>query len=184
MTNRRLPFSLAALWSNGDPPRFCIRYRDISETHQSNLCNRIKTVSPITTIRGSRGPTVETIHEILMEINPIIFSEGTVRGFNNRNNTQTSRTFNGSATHQLSGYHFKRLCKTIFQLTCRKKPLDSDDMRRIAYLTTPDWNAAYEYVDQLTTATHLTNEMPPNVLNAMNEISLQEVTRAREMLAN
>lgn len=170
MTPRRLPLSLAALWGDTDTPQFQIRYRDISEKLQNCLSKRIKETSPIITVRNSPKANLNTIHEILLEINPIIFSEGPERrGY-------PSNPWTRSHTKTLDGFNFRTLCRIIYLLTCRKKPLDTFNLHRAAYLTSTNWALTLNHIDTAIRVIFNTTA-EPQVRDT--EISLEDVTRVR-----
>ena len=92
---------------------FLIRYSDINKKKQKTLAERIKLTTPYKRISHNPLITQKHIHQLLQEINPIIFKEG-----NSLSNTY--KTFNGSRTMQLSGWHFKELCEIIYNILYEK----------------------------------------------------------------
>lgn len=171
MTEKKLQIDLSPLWNN---PRgiFILRFKDIAEAQKTLLAMRIKKCAPQYTIRKTNGPTVNKLHEALIEINPIIFAES------NSERRRPWQNFNIFVTHQISGYMFKNLCQAIYLMTCRKKQLTKNQIINIAQLSCTDYQRTINFIEEWLRNHNLetTNEQR---LTPITDIGINDIAEAR-----
>jgi|6_EtaG_2_1085325.scaffolds.fasta_scaffold00110_22 hypothetical protein len=176
--NKHLDMDLSGFWTN-EGNKLIIRFRDISPEMQTTLATRIKNTSSIRRTRIPQGPTIETIQEILDEINPVIFSEATADWYC-RNSDY--RLFARYATRSLSGYTYKNLCQIIYHLTYGRKKLNANLLRKTIILTSTQYN--HEIITSFINRHFNTPIAPPQDTPITTEISMPEITAIRERLPN
>lgn len=140
LINRRLNTDLSPLWTSDY--RFILRFRDMSEEKQTNLGKRIKETAPYATIRRQRGPTVEQIHECLLEFNPVIFAEDA-----RSNHRHSYSSFATYKAFTMTSYCYKKVCESIYKLLCLKRPLRRAEIERIVSTTTINWNITSAFME-------------------------------------
>ena len=168
MNTTRLNTSFEQLWRE-NPNQFVLRYRDISDSHQTKLSIRIKKEAPIRTITRESGPSSEMIKGALMEINPIIFAEEYL------NNRWQRGAFSISGSQSMSGWHFRILCQGIFKMLCRKKKLTNYELKTLAQTTCQDWRVIEPLVDSMVAETPY--RPPRNSHQGYADIGIQEIAR-------
>lgn len=142
MTQNKINMDLSTLWENPEN-LFTVRYNDISEQMKQNLVQRIKILAPQYRIRKENGPSLPLIHQVLGEMNPIIFSEA---DRDNEDGYCYSR-FSRYSNQSIDGYNFNILCQLIYRTLCTKKGLGRDDYHRIAHLTNANRTKVRRFLD-------------------------------------
>lgn len=99
-----------------------------------------------------RGPTQQKIQEALMEINPIIFSEGL-----GRHSRESYRNFNFSCSQTISGYMYHKLSNAIYKILCLKRELTRSEIEHILTLTSRNW----DQISSLIARTHIPADQEP-----------------------
>lgn len=132
MSIRKIPANFEELWANPNN-KFILRYKNIDEQYQKILAKRIKETTNLITLRRSVGPTAEEIHELLLEINPIIFAEA----YDSRNEPYA---FSKNNTYGINGWIYKRLCQGIYKALCKRRPMDTGEIEQLAYTIQPSYS--------------------------------------------
>lgn len=173
MIDKKLKIDLSPLW-NEQTEKFTVRFQDINEKEQKRLAQRIKDVAKQTKVRKIAGPTVQIIHETLMEINPIIFSE-----YNQNNHYRTVqgyRVFNINNSRALNGFWFNQLCQSVYLINCVKRDLLKTEIQNVAYLTCQDWDKVIHYIDQ---NYRIRDPEETERRNIIEEIGMEDIQIAR-----
>jgi len=137
MSNKQhLNIDLSPIW---DYPQdtFTIRYNDINKKQQKILTKRIKNVPTISTIKTSNNFTPQTIHSVLQEINPIIFSE---RANLYSYRQATGQSFGIYKVRAITSDYYKDLCRSIYYLLKSNKNITSTQFHTIIHTTLYPYN--------------------------------------------
>lgn len=184
----KLPSERTTLWKN-PTNQFVLRFKDLNEFKQTHLANRIKKCARQKSIREKENITTEIIFQTLLEINPIIFSEGKDidRGENHyRTNTephQRSKKWNQTECFAISGWNFKNLCEGIYVMICLDRPLTGAEKYNILRLSCggikdpemPDYHRAIEDILERNENNEIRTTNIP-----ITEMGTPEITNARE----
>lgn len=171
MVERKLSVDLSSLWINPEG-KFIIRFLDINENSKRIFTKRIKETAPYRTIKKASGPPIQNIYDVLMEINPIIFSEGTNARRGN---------FNCYAIRTIGGWHFRDLCKAIYVTTVLKRNPTAREMERIAYQSTNDWGKARTLIERQMLSTTREEEQR---IAPITDIGIEDIAYATRAAVN
>lgn len=182
---KKLIVDSSSLWKNPDD-QFVLRLNDINEERQKKFAERIKVTAGQRRLQNINGPSNEEILNLLKEINPILYSEGTRR---NVFSHLSYRHWNNQNVHTLSGYYHRKLNQILYRILCLKKP-NRGDIKTAMELSVINLNRNENPPYRSQIEEILQNQFDPTRNNTQTdlsppeEIGIEDIREARETAEN